>query len=495
MKPKNLLCLLCATPALAFAKQKPNVIFILVDDLGKEWLDVYGGEEMTLKNINALSKESMVFNRAYSMPQSTPSRVSLITSQYPYNNGWVNHYDVPRWGHGANFDPEMNPCHPKLMQQAGYKTCVAGKWQLNDFRIQPNAMNDVGFDEYFMWTGGQSKHVDSNKRYWDPYIHSKEGSKTYEGKFGPDLYNQFILDFITTNKKQPFYVYYPMILTHMPFTTTPHSLDATTDYQKQMGMVAYMDFLVGKLVQHLKDEGVYDNTYLFFTTDNGTCHTIARREGRYIIGGKGFLSENGINAPFIVKIPGVNKAQKSDAIVSFTDIGPTALDIAGASKLIDPRMDGKSLLPVLKGKTKSVRKWTVSLGCNSANLTEDLRVINAKKYRDRAVIGEEYKIFVTVDGTIDRIYKIVEDPYETKNLIGDAKVKAEVEAYFKDILASMPKQDSNPKYTKLRNAGGDVKPAKLNQPSETDTSGNFKDMATEDAYLRYKNGGSHKRAK
>ncbi|MFI3330566.1 MAG: sulfatase-like hydrolase/transferase [Rikenellaceae bacterium] len=491
MNSKNLLCLLCATPALAFAKQKPNVIFVLVDDLGKEWFDVYGGEELILENINALSKESMVFNRAYSMPQSTPSRVSLMTSQYPYNNGWVNHYDVPRWGHGANFDPSMNPSHPKLMQQAGYKTCVAGKWQLNDFRIQPNVMNDVGFDEYFMWTGGESNNPPSSKRFWNPYIHTTKGSKTYKDKFGPDLYNQFILDFISKNKKEPMYIYYPMALTHGPLTTTPHSMDAKTNYEKMTGMIKYMDYLVGKLVKHLKDEGVYDNTYIMFTTDNGSSGTVARREGRYISGGKMYLSENGINAPFIVKIPGVNKAQVSDAIINFVDVGPTALDIAGASKLIDSRMDGKSFLPVMQGKAKTVHTWTVSMGCNPSHLTEDLRVVNAHPFRDRVVIGEEYKIYITTERTIDRIYKIVEDPYETKNLISDPATKAAAEAYFKDIIASFPEKDTNPQYTKVKDNGNDVSAERLNRPAKKDS--NYKGLSTEQAYLKFKNSGAGKK--
>ena len=82
------------------------------------------------------------------------------------------------------------------MKDAGYATAVAGKWQLNDFRVQPDALVKHGFDEYCMWTGGETGNPASGKRYWDPYIHTKEGSKTYKGKFGPDIYNQFLLDFI-----------------------------------------------------------------------------------------------------------------------------------------------------------------------------------------------------------------------------------------------------------------------------------------------------------
>ena len=84
---------------------KPNLLFILLDDLGKEWISIYGAEDIETPVVDQLARSGMLFNNAYSMPQCTPSRVALMTGQYPWRNGWINHYDVPRWGHGAHFDP------------------------------------------------------------------------------------------------------------------------------------------------------------------------------------------------------------------------------------------------------------------------------------------------------------------------------------------------------------------------------------------------------
>jgi len=96
--------------------KKPNIIFILTDDLGKEWVSAYGAEEIKTPNIDQLSQTGMRFENFYSTPQCTPSRVTLFTGQYPFRHGWVNHWDVPRWGGGAHFDWNKNPGLARIMQ-------------------------------------------------------------------------------------------------------------------------------------------------------------------------------------------------------------------------------------------------------------------------------------------------------------------------------------------------------------------------------------------
>ncbi|MCK4921081.1 MAG: sulfatase-like hydrolase/transferase, partial [Bacteroidales bacterium] len=103
---------------------KPNIIFILADDMGKEWVSGYGADDIQTPNLDKMAETGMKFNNVYSMPQCTPSRVTLLTGQYPYNHGWINHFDVPRWGHGAKFDPAMNPTYAQFLRDAGYKTAA-----------------------------------------------------------------------------------------------------------------------------------------------------------------------------------------------------------------------------------------------------------------------------------------------------------------------------------------------------------------------------------
>jgi len=186
-------------PAMADEKPvtKPNILFIMVDDLGKEWVSCYGAEDIETPNIDALAAGGLKFNNAYSMPQCMPSRVTLLTGKYPWRNGYVNHWDVPRWGVGYfDWKKKENTTFARLMKDQGYTTCAAGKWQINDFRIEPQAMAKHGFDDWAMWTGYEGQNPTSAKRYQDPYINTPDGSKTYAGEFGPDIYADRLIDFM-----------------------------------------------------------------------------------------------------------------------------------------------------------------------------------------------------------------------------------------------------------------------------------------------------------
>lgn len=258
---------------------RPNILIILVDDLGKEWISQYGASDIHTPAIDALAKSGITFRNAYAMPQCTPSRVTLLTGQYPYRHGWVNHWDVPRWGGGAHFDETRYPSLGREMKKAGYTTCIAGKWQIDDFRVEPDALTKNGFDEYCMWTGYETGVAASANRYHDPYLFTKEGSKTYTGGFGPDIFKQFIIDFIQENKDDPMFIYYPMVLTHTPFVNMPGS-DETDDLGKHKAMVSYTDQITGELVKALEDAGIRDNTVIIWTTDNGTTGAITgKRNG------------------------------------------------------------------------------------------------------------------------------------------------------------------------------------------------------------------------
>jgi arylsulfatase A-like enzyme len=444
-------------------KAKPNIIFILIDDLGKEWINCYGGENIETPNIDKLAGTGMKFNHAYSMPQCTPSRACFMSGQYPYHNGWVNHWDSPRWGVGY-YDWKRNPSIARVMKSAGYKTAVAGKWQLNDFRVHPDAMVKHGFDDYCMWTGYEGGNPPSGKRYWDPYIHTKEGSKTYKGKFGPDIYNQFVLDSISKHKDEPFFIYYPMALTHTPLVHTPHEMNAKTKLDKHKAMIRYTDFLLGKIVKHLDDLGIRENTIIVWTTDNGTVGIFENNlRGRSVRGGKTKTTENGVNAPFIVNCPGlVPKGVVSDALVDFTDMLPTFADFAGAEPDPKYKYDGVSLKDVFLGKKEeSGRDYILAMGSHPAKLSEK-GVENVFYFRDRVIRGPRYKLFIGSDRKPEKLVDLQKDLDEKNNLMDDPAYKDILEKLVK-VIPTLPEKDNDPDYKKLKSNPWDKKPTVKSQ--------------------------------
>jgi len=469
---------------------KPNFLFILVDDLGKEWISCYGAKGINTPRIDRLAHEGMRFERAYSMPQSTPSRIALMTGKYPYHNGWINHFDVPRWGHGASYDVNLNGSFGCVLRDAGYRTCAAGKWQVNDFRLEPKAMVTAGFDEYCMWTGGEGgNELASNKRYWDPYIHTKEGSRTYEGKFGPDVFSDFIVDFMRKHKDEPMCIYYPMVLTHIPFTNTPHEPDATTIYEKHCAMVRYTDYITGKLADEIDRLGIADNTYIILTSDNGTAGiVVGQRNDSFIRGGKTYLTENGINAPFIVRGPGITKGSVSQALVDFADLYPTLLELAGVSCQNGSSIDGVSFAGALRGGP-GARNWATSLGGQPAMIGPDRMVKSYYNFRDRAIIGEKYKVYVDTLRRIEHIFEMAIDPWEENDLISDPVIVKEVGRIFAPVIDAMPLRDENPHYRKLSGSLYDEPVEKINAASKRGNSRNTNMLprVKENDFMRFRN--------
>ncbi|MDW3645460.1 MAG: sulfatase-like hydrolase/transferase [Bacteroidia bacterium] len=439
--------------------EKPNIIFLMVDDLGKEWLSCYGADNIETPQIDALAKSGMLFHNAWSMPQCTPSRLSLLTGQYPFRHGWVNHWDVPRWGAAAHYDESVNPSLVKDLKQAGYKTCIAGKWQIDDFRVEPDALSRNGFDEWCMWTGYETGVPASAERYQEPYLFTSEGSKTYEGKFGPDVFRDFIIDFIEQNKDSSFFVYFPMVLTHTPLVNTPDEV-ADTKLGKHKAMVRYTDKITGQLVKALEKAGVRENTLFVWTTDNGSTRGITGSiKGREIPGGKMRMLESGINSPFIASWPKVIPAgSESDALIDFSDVFPTFLELAGAESC-DPKskdcklqgydIDGRSFKGVFtEGENYKGRDWILAMGGgNNARRTEK-GIENQYVFRDRVVRDKRYKLYIGLDRKVEKFIDLWADPDEQVNLIDSLNTAQRRRSFEKlaALLPNFPPQDQDPKY-------------------------------------------------
>ncbi len=434
--------------------KQPNIIFVLMDDLGKEWISCYGATDIETPNIDRLASGGIRFENTYSMPQCTPSRMCLLTGQYPYRNGWINHWDVPRWGAGARYDVDAYPCNLGLMMRdAGYATAAAGKWQINDYRVEPDAMDKAGFDDWCMWTGGEGQNPPSDERYWNPYIITKDQpAQTYHGAFGPDMFSDFVIDFARSHKEDdsPFFIYYPMVLTHTPFTTTPREPDAATDVDKHKAMVRYTDFLLGRLAEALDEMGIRENTLLIFSSDNGTTPLMAGHIGtRSIPGGKAQTIEPGVNIPFIANWPGTIPAGRvSEALVDFTDAIPTFADLARQPIPGKDQVDGSSIAPYLRGEESCThRDWILAMGGQNNAKVSNRGVENEWYFRDRVVRDERYKLYIGTDRKPQKLIDLKVDPEEKTDITGtEDEAALASRRKFEALIPGWPKRDPDPIY-------------------------------------------------
>jgi len=355
-------------------QRPPNVILIMADDVSWECFGCYGAEDYLTPNIDALAAGGLRFDHCYSTPICTPSRVKIMTGQYSFRN----------YTHFGYLDPAQKT-FGHLMQEAGYKTAIAGKWQLNGLYHAAEGNDDnarpheAGFDEYCLWqvTTGKSGER-GGERFWSPPLECNGSFLTKQdnqGKYGPDLMSDFLCDFIERHHDEPFFVYYPTVLVHDPFVPTPDTIgsesrghetnkapkSANARKANFVAMVAYLDKIIGKLVAKVEQVGQLENTLFLFTADNGTNKSISSRwNGRDIRGGKGTTTDMGTHVPFVAYWKGHTPEGKViDDLIDFTDFYATLAAAAGVAPGEDDPTDGHSFLPQLQGETGKPRDWVL----------------------------------------------------------------------------------------------------------------------------------------
>lgn len=373
------------------APPKPNIVLILADDVGYECFGSYGCKDYQTPILDRLAAQGARFTHCYSTPLCTPSRVELLTGRYT-NRNYI----------GFGQMPPNEITFANILQDAGYRTCISGKWQLgNDL----DAPKKLGFDEYCLW---QINGRDS--RYWQPrYVKNGQVMTDIKEKYGPDILVDFGLKFIEENKDRPFLFYYTMVLAHKPFCPTPNTdgkrSDSNDSPEYFRANIAYIDKLVGRIDDRLKELGVRDNTILLFVGDNGTHRQIITRTDKgKIRGGKGMTTDAGTHVPLIVSWPnGIKRPVVCNDLVDFSDFLPTLAEAAGVKIPADRIIDGRSFLPQLEGKPGNPRQWTFlhywDKGRNREKIAE-------------AVWNQRWKLYG--DG---KLYDIKADPLEEKPVL------------------------------------------------------------------------------
>lgn len=374
------------------------------------------------------------------------------------------HWDVPRWGI-AYFDwkQKENTTFARLMKDLGYATCAAGKWQINDFRIEPQAMKKHGFDDWAMWTGYETGNKVSAKRYQNAYINTPKGSKTYEGKFGPDVYTDRLIDFMRRHQDEPMCLYFPMVLTHTPLVATPDEPDAKSPIDKHKAMVRYTDKLVGRLVDALDELDLRKRTIIIFTTDNGSTGSITGTLGGHQVkGAKAQKNEAGVCEPFIVNCSGrVPAGIETDALTDFSDLLPTFVELGGGKVPDDLKVDGVSIASVILGKaTDSNREWIMALGHGPAKLDKN-GVRGQMDFSTRVIRDKRFKVWVSSDKKIGRLHDLTKDPWESKNLLNSSLAEHQKAVQkFQAVIDSLPDKDARPLYEPIEPHSWDRKPRK-----------------------------------
>ena len=358
---------------------KPNVILILADDVGADMFSCYGQPQAAkTPNIDRLAEEGLQFQTCFAPAICGPSRAVLMTGIYANRTGVFRNDMWAFDSRGTLFTRQHS--WAKLLQQAGYKTAIAGKWHCGAKEVWDEA---VGFDEYCMYEspakikahfgidvvaeGLREDITLPDDRYWySSMVQNGKYLPVTKTDFGPDKRCEFLLEFISrkAKAKEPFVAYWPIAIPHGPYSTTPHAgapmdielkkpkdrskIPAWQAAQEQrfVNLIQYMDKLVGRLMRRSEKLGIYDNTYFIFTADNGTAVT-AKDRG----------VERGVHVPYLIKGPRVTRRGLSPALTDFADIAPTLLDIAGVPAPTDVPFDGQSQIPFLSGERDSHRPW------------------------------------------------------------------------------------------------------------------------------------------
>jgi len=412
---------------------RPNIVLIMADDMGYEALSVNGSESCRTPNLDKLAAGGVRFSNCFANPLCTPSRVKLMTGQYNVRN--YLKFGVLDRG-------QVTFAHQ--LKAAGYKTCIAGKWQLGK---QLDAPQHFGFEQSCLWQhtrSGRSKQDGKviDRRFVNPLLEFNGVEKEYtNGEYAPQICTDFICDFIDRNKAKPFLVYYPMILTHCPFDPTPDSTDwdpkrlGSTTYKGDRNdpqrlfrdMGAYADKAVGQIVAQLEKSGVRDNTFLLFTGDNGTDVPIVTPwNGTRVVGGKGTMTDEGTRVPMIASWPsGIKQPGRVvDDLVEFCDVLPTLCEVSGAKTPPKYPGDGASIVPILKNRAKARSKEWIYIW-----------------YRGQVMVrNRQYSLVAKVDGSNAK-WTRYQGQFDGQPIAADALSEAEVavKQQFQNTLTQLAK--------------------------------------------------------
>jgi arylsulfatase A-like enzyme len=426
-----------ACSALFFANtilcaERPNVILIVTDDQGYGDLDIHGNSQIRTPTLNAFAKQSVELTDFRVCPVCSPTRSSLLTGRYNYRTGIIDTY----LGRSLMYPDEITLA--ELLKASGYRTGIFGKWHLGD--NYPMRPQDHGFEETLVCKGGgigQPADPPGN-RYFDPILSHNGKAKKCTG-YCTDIFTDAALNFIEQSSEKPFFVYLAYNAPHDPLQVAddlvaPYlKMDLSPKAFPQTGfpnknyapkeqiarvyaMVENIDTNVGRLLKKLDEKKLADNTIVIFLSDNGPAEA---RFNSGLRGRKGTVYEGGLRVPFFIRWPGRFAPGKLDLAAAHIDVTPTLVEACDGKLPTDRVIDGRSMLPWLKGEKAEWKERTLYFQWHRGDTPEVNRAF--------AAVGPKYKLVQAQGAGAQRnketwkaeLFDLQKDPYEQNDLAED----------------------------------------------------------------------------
>ncbi|MBN2133251.1 MAG: sulfatase-like hydrolase/transferase [Sedimentisphaerales bacterium] len=338
-------------------QSRPNIIVILVDDLGYGDLSSYGATDLKSPHVDKLMAGGMRFDRFYAnCPVCSPTRAALLSGRYPDLvgvPGVIRTHIKDNWG----FLSPHAILLPQMLKRAGYHTALVGKWHLG--LSSPNKPNERGFDHFHGFLGDMMDDYYNHRRHDINYMRFNDTEIDLKGR-ATDLFTDWAIDYLRqrSETKQPFFLYLAYNAPHDPIQPPDEWLERVKQREQDISdkrarlvaLIEHLDAGIGKVMDALRETGLSDNTLVIFTSDNGGHLGLGARNGP-LRAGKGDMYEGGIREPMCAVWPGrIEPGSRSQRVALTMDIFPTVC--AAADAAIEHEIDGASFLPTLLGENQ-----------------------------------------------------------------------------------------------------------------------------------------------
>lgn len=413
------------------ALNRPNILLILVDDLGYGDLTCYGAPDLQTPNIDGLMAAGMRFDHFYAnCPVCSPTRASLLTGRFPDLvgvPGVIRTFTRDNFGY---LDPKA-VLLPQMLKKAGYYTGIVGKWHLG--LASPNTPTERGFDYFYGFLGDMMEDYYTHRRAGFNYM--RENQEIIDPKgHATDIFTDAAVNYIHKRKKQqhPFFLYLAYNAPHVPVQPPQEWLQKVQRREKGIdekraklvALIEHLDAGIGKVVRALKENDFYDNTLILFTSDNGGQVNVGARNGD-LRGTKGNMFEGGIREPMCAVWPGhIPAGSRSEQVALTMDLFATICETAGIR--ITHEIDGLSILPLFLQQQKTLPKRTLFW------VRREGWGVGGRAYY--AVRRDHYKLLQNSPFEPMQLYNLQNDPLEQKPLSVDHEMYKKLFSALRDHI-------------------------------------------------------------